>query len=221
MKYTTQSNLCKICHSKTITITDHKSSQIYYKCEECGFIYLDESWIIDATKEHSHYAKHNNTFECLGYVQMFEKFISTFISPLKKEIKTALDFGCGEGVVLAKLLDNEGFKTDFYDLFFYQTKVYENKKYDLITSTEVFEHLKDPLFYFELLKEHLNHNGYLIIMTKFPPQSDDEFLKWWYRRDITHISFFSKKSFEIIASRFNFKIINTNDQDVIVFQKGV
>lgn len=209
---------CKICSQITAKICDQKTSQTYYRCQNCGFVFLDDSMIITSESEHKHYSKHNNTFECRGYVEMFEKFIEEFVKPLKSKIKTALDFGCGEGKVLAKLLEMEGFKTDYYDLYFFSEKVYETKKYDLITSTEVFEHLKDPLEYFKLLKQHLNKNGYLIIMTKFPPKCDEEFLKWWYRRDITHISFFTPNSFDTLAQIVGYKIIKTNNSDVVVLQ---
>ncbi|NQU18321.1 MAG: class I SAM-dependent methyltransferase, partial [Candidatus Saganbacteria bacterium] len=100
------------------------------------------------------------------------------------------------------LLRKEGFRTDIYDKYFSPEKVYTNKKYDLITATEVFEHLKDPVAILKLLKSHLNKNGVLAVMTLFHPKDIEQFKKWWYRRDSTHIAFYTPKTFEYMASLF-------------------
>lgn len=110
-------------------------------------------------------------------------------------------------------------KVDQYDLYFFPEKVYQNKKYDLITSTEVFEHLQKPIEILETLVKHINDNGYIILMTKFPPDDDKTFLDWWYRRDVTHISFFTPKSFEIMAEKVGLKVLKTINENIVVFQK--
>jgi len=211
--------LCKVCDSQTDEMRDEKKSLSYYRCKSCGFIYLDDAEIIDTQSEKKHYEQHNNSFESLGYVKMFESFIEVAISPYEKEIKTALEFGCGTGAVLAELLRRRGMKVDKYDIYFYPNRVYEGKRYDLITSTEVFEHLQKPLEILELLSEHLEEGGYITLMTKFPPSSDKEFLDWWYRRDVTHISFFTPKSFEIMAQKIGLKMVKTIDKNIVIFQK--
>jgi cyclopropane fatty-acyl-phospholipid synthase-like methyltransferase len=150
---------------------------------------------------------------------MFEEFIEMVVVPYEKEIKTALEFGCGTGPVLAELLSRRGMEVDKYDLYFYPQKIYKDKKYDLITSTEVFEHLQNPMKVLELLKKHTNDKGYIILMTKFPPDGDGEFLDWWYRRDVTHISFFTPKSFEIMANRLGLQLLKTINSNIAIFQK--
>jgi 2-polyprenyl-3-methyl-5-hydroxy-6-metoxy-1,4-benzoquinol methylase len=89
----------------------------------------------------------------------------------------------------------------------------------LITSTEVFEHLKEPKAVLKTLVNSLNDKGYIILMTQFPPSDDEEFLKWWYRRDITHISFFTPKSFQIMAEELGLKVLKIMDKNIVVFQK--
>ncbi|MDO9493204.1 methyltransferase domain-containing protein [Acetobacterium sp.] len=44
--------------------------------------------------------------------------------------------------------------------------IYLGKKYDLLTATEVVEHLDDPLDYFSLFENLLKDDGVLSIMTK-------------------------------------------------------
>ena len=166
---------------------------------------MDEKKIVLPEKEKQEYLHHNNTPENEGYVAMFKDFIEKCIDPYQDKIKAALDFGCGPGPVLAGLLKEKGFEVDIYDKYFAPEKIFENKKYDLITSTEVLEHLADPLETLKTLKNHLNKNGILAIMTLFHPNNEEGFKKWWYRRDSTHISFYRPKTFEILAKMLEMK----------------
>jgi hypothetical protein len=72
----------------------------------------------------------------------------------------------------------------------------------------------------ELLSNHTKERGYIILMTKFPPSDDREFLAWWYRRDVTHISFFTPKSFEVMARSIGLEVLQTIDENIVVFQKS-
>ncbi len=210
---------CKICQENVSLLNDCKKELSYYRCCSCGFVYLDDKFIIDKESEKSQYDMHENSFESLGYVKMFEDFIEKSILPYEKDIDNALEFGCGSGPVLAELLRRQGLTVDIYDLYFFPKKVYKGKKYDLITSTEVFEHLKNPIEVLKMLVEHTNKNGYIVLMTKFPPKDDKEFLAWWYRRDPTHISFFTPKSFEVMAEKVGLKVLKIIDENIVIFQK--
>ena len=212
-------HLCKVCRASSQIIKDRKKNLHYYRCESCGFVSLDDCFMIDRELEKKQYDYHNNGFESEGYVQMFEDFIEEAISSYLKNIETALDFGSGPGPVLSELLKRRGLEVDIYDLYFSPEKVYESKSYDLITSTEVFEHLAKPLDILEMLVEHINPNGYLALMTKFPPKDNQAFLNWWYRRDPTHISFFTPKSFEIMAEKVGLKVLKIVNENIVVFQK--
>ena len=212
-------NSCKICNSRVKQIEDKKKSLYYYRCCFCSFISLDDAQRVDKEQEKKQYDQHNNSLENEGYVQMFEEFIDLSIAPYIKNIQTALDFGSGPTPVFSELLKRRGLEVDIYDLFYAPKKVYKEKSYDLITSTEVFEHLSKPLEVLELLSRHLKAYGYISIMTKFPPNEDNEFLNWWYRRDPTHISFFTPKSFEIMAEKVGLKLLKTINSNIVVFQK--
>ncbi len=209
---------CKICKSNTIGIVDNKTDKIYHKCLECEYIYLDEAFHLDSVTEKKHYDNHDNNLDSLGYVKMFENLIDEFVTPLNYEIKTALDFGCGEGEVLPILLERRNIPCDRYDLFYFPKKVHSGKKYDLIVSTEVFEHLSEPLEVFKNLLLHINKNGYILLMTAFHPSNDEKFLKWFYIKDVTHIGFFSMKTFEYIATKLNLKIVKYNSKNSIMFK---
>lgn len=211
---------CKVCQSSTTDIHDEKKRVTYYRCSVCGFVFLDDAFIVDEVREKKQYDQHKNGLENEGYVQMFEEFIEISIAPyLNDTIKTALDFGSGPGPVLSTLLQRRGLVVDIYDLYYAPKKVYKNKKYHLITSTEVFEHLHKPLEVLRLLAEHTHSGGYIVLMTKSPPKDDQAFLAWWYRRDPTHISFFTPQSFEIMADKVALRLLETVHDNIVIFQK--
>lgn len=211
---------CKICNNTTSQILDEKTKKIYHQCSTCSYIFLDKQFYIDITKEKLHYDKHHNNFESLGYVKMFEELIEEFVAPFNDEIKTALDFGCGEGEVLPILLEKNYITCSRYDLFYFPKKVYEDRVYDLIVSTEVIEHLQNPMQILQELALHVRSGGYLLLMSAFHPNSVEEFLKWWYIRDITHIGFFNMSTFENVANQLSFNIIKTNNRNTIMLKKS-
>jgi hypothetical protein len=210
---------CKICKASASPIKDIKKELVYYRCSACGFVSLDDRYKVTSIEEKNKYDQHNNSLENEGYVQMFESFLDLSVLAYSENIQTVLEFGSGPQPVLAKLLERRGFLVDIYDLYYSPKRVYEDKSYDLITSTEVFEHLQKPLEILELLVKHTKTNGYIALMTKFPPKDDNEFLAWWYRRDPTHISFFTAKSFEVMAQKVGLKVLKTINKNIVVFQK--
>lgn len=206
---------CKICNNNKVEeiIIDKKK---YYKCQYCEFIFIDSSHLLKAEDEVAQYNLHNNSIENTGYTNMFEDFISKAITPFIKEGK-ALDFGSGPGPVLSELLSRKGFQVSIYDPFYAPNLPEE--KFDLISSTEVFEHFIDPLKNIELILSLLKEDAYLAIMTNFHPNNNEIFKNWWYRRDPTHISFFTKKTFEYLAKKYNLKYIFSNDKNISTFKK--
>lgn len=210
---------CKICQSDTTPLTDTKTLKTYHNCSICRYIFLDDKFYIDETQEKKHYDKHHNNFESTGYVKMFDDLIDKFVEPYIDTISSSLDFGCGEGEVLPILLEKRGVRCDRYDLFYFPKEVYKDKKYDLICSTEVFEHLQNPIEMLKKLLLHVEDNGYIILMSAFHPDNDEKFLKWWYIRDITHIGFFNMSTFEYIAKELNLKIVKHNSKNTIMFKR--
>ena len=208
---------CKICSKATRTIHDPQYDHNYYICDNCGFIFLDDAKIISPDEEKKEYSFHQNSFENEGYVKMFREFIEKAIRPYKAQIKTALDFGSGPGPVLAELFRREGFQVDIYDKYFAPDEAYLKKKYDLITATEVLEHLADPMAALKVLKSLLNKNGIIAIMTLFHPEDDEAFKQWWYRRDATHIGFYTPKTMRRIAELLGFKVLLLDNKNLCVF----
>jgi len=210
---------CKICKSETNIILDKQFKQKYYSCPACEFIFLEESKILSPEEERKDYLTHNNTLKNSGYVKMFKDFIEKAIIPFVKPGSSVLDFGSGTGPVLAHLLKELKYKVDIYDPYFSPEKVHENKNYDLITSTEVIEHLKDPIKTLRELKDLLKPKGILSIMTLFHPRDEGKFLNWQYKREKTHIGFYTPMTMQHIAYILELKILNLNEKNICVFRK--
>jgi hypothetical protein len=214
---TTIVNICKICGSNTILLDDSQIKVTYSVCDQCGFIYKNMEHHLNLELELKEYKFHNNSFESLGYVSMFEDLIEEFIKPQNISGK-ALDFGSGPGPVLKELLKRSGFLVFDYDPFFNPNDSYLENKYNLITVTEVAEHFFDPLKEFRLLKSLLDESGYLVIMTKLNPDNSDDFLKSGYRRERTHVSFYALETIQYIAKLFNLEVITHNKKNIVVLK---
>lgn len=119
-----------------------------------------------------------------------------------------LDFGCGQYPVLDKLYPTAHFT--YYDYYFYPSKEYATRRYDIILLIEVIEHISDVKGTLDKLISLLKRDGLIYIHTKLYDEKTD-FKTWWYQRDITHISFFHLNTFRYIAMKYNLKLEQIND----------
>lgn len=209
---------CKICDNETDIFDDPQLHKSYFACSKCLCIGLNPSHYLSLEKEQGQYSHHQNSLENQGYVQMFEDFLDYFWNDLPFN-QNSLDFGSGPTPVLAELLSRRNVNVDCYDKFYQPLKCFENKAYDFITSTEVFEHLDDPISTLTLLGQHLRPKGLLAIMTLFHQNDQAHFLTWWYRRDPTHIIFYTPKTLEVLAEKCGFTVIKTDGKRIAVLQK--
>lgn len=209
--------ICNICGSSNLDLLELEDK--YYYCNNCEAIFIDPEAIVDPETEKQRYDDHDNNHQNDGYVKMFKDFINSFLK-LKldlEQIESVLDFGCGPGPVLADLLTVRGLEVDCYDPYFFPAKKFKDKKYDLITATEVFEHFSDPIAEIKLLKAHLKEDSYLAIMTNFHP-GPEKFADWWYKWDPTHIVFYNQKTFREIASNYGLEIVYTDHKQYILLK---
>lgn len=213
---------CKLCTCTSVkTIEDTQFNINYYHCQNCGFIFIDEAKIISHELEEKEYSRHENSLEDEGYVNMFKQFMQKTFLPYKNKVKTVLDYGSGPEPVFAHVMREEGFDVDIYDLYYAPDKVFDGKRYDVITSTEVFEHFSDPIKEITMLVDHLNDGGLLAVMTLFHYNNEERFKKWWYRHDPTHISFYAHQTIHYIAERFNLKVLYLDEKNTVLFQKKI
>jgi len=160
----------------------------------------------------------------IGYVSRNLFFRNIVASILKKKIFNPngkfLDYGGGYGLFV-RLMRDEGF--DFYrqdayckNLFAQYFDVEKTESYDLITAFEVFEHLENPLSEIEKMLQYSNS---ILFSTELQPGIEIKSVNdWWYFVPETgqHISFYTKKSLQYLAEKFNLNLY-TNNRDFHLF----
>ena len=53
-------------------------------------------------------------------------------------------------------------------------------------------------------------------MTLFHPNNEEEFKDWWYRRDTTHICFYTPKTLKKLAELIGLKVLLVDDKNICV-----
>ncbi len=209
---------CHICHNMCETFVDKKTHIVYYHCPNCEYIFKSPECHQDLSTQKERYNLHENDENDAGYQAYFQRFLD-FILPLLNRPKTALDFGCGRSSLLASMLTKEGITCDYYDPIYHPDTLEENKKYELIVSTEVFEHLHQPKEVFESLLERLEEGGYLALQTQFHPNDVEAFKKWYYHQDPTHIVFFTAQTFRVLCKIYGVECIADNGKNMVLMRK--
>jgi len=211
---------CKICgSSKLISYHHPKFNILFHECKTCEVIYKDDRHKISLDDEYKVYENHQNTLDNEGYVKFLSDFIDQTVIPYKK-CGDLLDFGSGPSPVLSYILKRQYmFHVSIYDIFYAKGVNVFNKTYDVITSTEVFEHLSNPNETFVKLKKSLKDGGILAVMTLFHPNNLDKFNDWFYIRDPSHITFYTPKTFKVLAKKHGFEVLYTNEHRYITLKK--
>ncbi len=209
---------CHICNRPTESFVDRKTNIKYYECVDCEYIFKSPECYQDFSEQKERYNLHENDEEDEGYKAYFQRFLD-FTLPCIDQPKTALDFGCGVSSLLSTMLQKEGIECDFYDPIYHPNTLNDSKKYELIVSTEVFEHLHQPKVIFESLLERLKEGGYLALQTQFHPNDVEKFKKWYYHQDPTHIVFFTSQTFRILCKMYGCEFVGDNGRNMIVIRK--
>ncbi|MCC5889695.1 MAG: class I SAM-dependent methyltransferase [Alkalibacterium sp.] len=211
---------CIICQSDTKELVHPDNGQVFHECLSCHFIKKNSTHHLTSEKELEQYEHHENSIDDPRYVAFFEKFLDAAVFPFTDEGREGLDFGSGPEPVLAQLLKRDyGYNMTIYDLFYSLEETYRNKTFDLITTTEVVEHIPDPLPIFLELKDLMKEDSILAVMTLFQPKDEKEFWNWHYIRDFTHISFFTPEAMRIISEKAGLEIIYCDNHRYTTFRK--
>ncbi|MDD3609481.1 MAG: class I SAM-dependent methyltransferase [Halothiobacillaceae bacterium] len=189
----------------------------YLRCPLCELVFVPSPWQLDSASEKSEYDKHRNALDDPGY----RRFLERPFAALRERVSPpaeGLDFGCGPGPLLARLLEEEGFSIALYDPFYANAPDTLSRRYDFITATEVFEHLREPGRTLQRLLNCLRPGGWLVVMTK-RVRDREAFARWHYTHDPTHVAFFSETSFTWIAKQHNLHL-DIVGADVIALRKA-
>lgn len=198
-----------------------KPERSYYHCADCDLIFMAPAERMTSQDEKARYDLHQNEDQA-GY--------RAFLAPLIKEVDlfaekaqrlprdiSALDFGCGPTAFLGSTLVGKGYHVTNYDLFYFPDQDALRKTYHVITSTEVWEHFHDPRVEIERQLRLLKTGGILAVMTS-AHKGEAHFHDWHYRRDLTHVTFFSEKTMTWLAEHFKLQVLKAKSP-YWIFQK--
>lgn len=191
---------CPVCLATTVEPFQVVAGRGYGRCRTCLAIFLDPVHWPDRATEKREYDLHDNRPDDPAYCA----FLEQLARPLRSKLApgaTGLDYGCGPGPALARLFTEAGYSMRLYDPFFVPDTTALTHTYDFITCTEVAEHFHRPAAEFNTLNRLLRPDGWLGIMTRFPPP-DTQFANWSYRRDSTHVVFYAPGTFRWLAAHF-------------------
>lgn len=196
---------CTLCVSANIELFQVVGEKKYSRCGECGLIFLQSQYWLTPEQEFKRYQLHQNQ-PTQGYLD----YLTPVIDMVRSEMPTGsrgLDYGCGPDPVLANELMGCGFQMSVWDPYFYnQSEVVDSRReYDFITCTEVIEHLREPAKTFEHLKSLLKQSGKVFLQTQLY-RSGVDFKNWHYRRDTTHICFYTTETMAWIRDRYQLPI---------------
>ena len=195
----------------------HKDRQRDYRqCVTCQLVFVTAQYQLSEADEKAVYDDHQNSPIYMGYRQFLARLADPLIERLPAQSQ-GLDFGCGPGPTLSVMMEEAGHRVALFDLYYANKPEVLERQYDFITATEVIEHLASPGVELARLWSLLKPKGYLGIMTK-QVKDKEAFANWHYKSDATHISFFSRETFDYLGVLWGSAPLFIG-ADVIIFQK--
>jgi 2-polyprenyl-6-hydroxyphenyl methylase/3-demethylubiquinone-9 3-methyltransferase len=195
----------------------------YHRCTSCGFIFtvhFDNFSPADFAGE-----VYNDDYVKVDpdYLELRPKMSANLIRKLFgdfKETISILDYGAGSGR-MAEILNAEGFSVQNFDPFTAEDNLPACDKFDLVTSFEVLEHTPNPAMTCDMMQRLVKDGGMLLFSTLVqPPTIETEKLGWWYIGPRNgHISIYTKRSLELLWSKFGYKFSSFNDSLHVAFQQ--
>lgn len=190
--------------------------RIYHLCTECGLVFVPPEFLLAPEVEKRIYDQHQNSPADVDYCHFLAQLYEPMCVRLPAGVR-GLDFGSGPEPVLATLLDARGYQMRIYDPYYAPERGVLEQNYNFITCSEVIEHIYAPAELLDNLWGCLAPGGLLGIMTSMVPDVEI-FATWRYKDDPTHVRFYSKRTFEWLAHRWN-SPVEFVDCGVAIFTK--
>lgn len=200
---------CKICNFMMNPIFEKKVLQKYnskyYRCGNCDFVQTDKPiWLEEAYQSVIGLLDIGLLNRNINLAKQTKNIIDNYFP----EANIYLDYAGGYGVFV-RLMRDAGYnfyrQDDYCDNIFtpyFDISNISIQKFDIVTGFEVLEHFNDPI---NEIEKVLSHADTAIFSTEIGSLSNTEFENWWYLTVETgqHIAFYSKKSMQLIADKFN------------------
>lgn len=205
---------CPLCTTDVKKIVEAGSRRLH-ECRHCRLVFAEPAARLTPHELRKRYLLHENTIENKGYCDFLDQVIR-LAKPHLTPGSQGLDFGCGPGPTLSKLIRADGFVMTDYDPIFFDRPLIP--PYDFIFSTECFEHFEEPKKDITHVTSLLREGGVLALMTELWDNSKD-FKKWPYAADLTHVSFYSRETMTYISQTFDLAPLTDDGKRVFIFRK--
>jgi len=173
-------------------------------CKDCYFYFSNST---NTQDDYNYYYQHFNKYNIDSVnIDKDQKCVDYLLNNLDNNVKTILDYGCGNGLISQKL--NEKFEVNTFDIGMENT----DKKYDCIIINHVLEHIYDLDDFLNKIKLNLIDNG--IVYIEIPnAEYYEEFNNFGPLQEINleHINYFSKLSLSKLMVKHNFIPLKIND----------
>lgn len=200
---------CKICGSETEHVFSKqvlgKYNADYMLCRSCGFLGVDQPFWLEEAYESPITAADTGLLS--RNIELSRK-IAVLIFTLFSRNGAYLDYAGGYGV-FTRLMRDAGFNffhMDLYtpNLFAREFEWDRTSKMDGVTCFECFEHLPNPM---DEIANMLSVSNTLFFSTELLPETIPPADWEYYAFDHgQHISFYSRKTLDVIASTFGLHI---------------
>lgn len=207
---------CPLCQHDLIIFYHQDARRSYHQCRRCALVFVPPAERLSPVAEKAYYDLHQNDPRDVGY----RNFLSRLFTPMCERVPVpakGLDFGSGPGPALSLMFAEAGYDMAIYDPCYAPDSSVLQQRYDLVTASEVVEHLFRPGEVLAQLYGLLRPGGWLGLMTKMVIDQA-AFSGWHYKRDPTHVCFFSRETFAWWADQFGCDV-SFCGQDVILLRK--
>jgi hypothetical protein len=208
--------ICLVCASSNLSELKNPR-RTFFRCNECGFSFLHPDFLPDEETARNRYKLHQNDDDNEGYRDFLSKIIDRALFYAGKA-EHVIDWGSGPNPLASRILREKRFSVFSWDPNFSSNEKTQKSFYDLGISIEVAEHFINPQKDFSAFFETLKTGAFAAIHTHLAPEDDEAFLRWWYTEDITHVSFYSKRSLEILGAKNDAELAAVENNKFVVFK---
>jgi hypothetical protein len=201
---------------KTRLFPDYGVFIRYFECQNCHFVFTNalDDWSKFDFEQHIYnidYIRGDKPFQDERPLRN-ARMLAGLLHQQRESIEI-LDFGGGCGK-LSTTLCEFGFKSETFDIFYGDNTLEISKRFDLITSFEVIEHVPHlkQKEWIKALSVLLNKSANSRILISTELIDNRSTIDWWYLCPRNgHISIHSSKSLACLAASVGLKIFSLNE----------
>ncbi len=197
-----------------------KRGRRYFECPSCLLVFIDQSLIVDEPSQRARYLLHRNNPDDPGYRSVLSAFLDFSLSGRVSAPARVLDYGSGPEPALAGLLAERGYESSSWDPFFMPDRSGIRGPYGAVLLHEVLEHCASPLAALRDAASLVGRGGIVAASTLFKPGDPGTFMRWWYREDITHVSFMDSDCLAVLARLAGLEPIADDGRSLSVFARA-